>query len=156
MVMNAWFFIAIILGVIVGETSFGRFKRCFPLSGTYAETSECCWILNDMRMFFLYSYTFRTIWIVFTCTRINRLKMCLPVNLTSVCWALQYEPLPKDIWLASVIILSVYKIGIQTIIRWFYLWGNPWFVVWSTFTFLPHSASMTTNVIGVHTCVDWD
>jgi len=25
MVMNAWFFIAIILGIIVGETAFGRF-----------------------------------------------------------------------------------------------------------------------------------
>ena len=42
MLMNAWFFIAIILGITVGETAFGRFKRCIPPSGTYAEGSECC------------------------------------------------------------------------------------------------------------------
>jgi len=42
MVMNAWFFIAIILGIIVGETSFGRFKRCYPIPGAYMDTSECC------------------------------------------------------------------------------------------------------------------
>jgi len=45
MLMNAWFFIAIILGIIVGETSFGRFKRCArydPSSGECAEASECC------------------------------------------------------------------------------------------------------------------
>jgi hypothetical protein len=40
--MNAWFFIAIILGIFVGETSFGRFKRCFHPSGAYEEATECC------------------------------------------------------------------------------------------------------------------
>ena len=42
MLMNGWFFIAIILGIIVGETSFGRFKRCLPLLGAYGEAGECC------------------------------------------------------------------------------------------------------------------
>lgn len=39
MTMNAWFFIAIILGIIVGETAFGRFYvRGF---GGYIQTQRC-------------------------------------------------------------------------------------------------------------------
>ena len=41
--MDAWFFIAIILGIIVSETSFGRFtiKRCYsPTRGGYANRND--------------------------------------------------------------------------------------------------------------------
>jgi len=39
MLMNAWFFIAIILGITVGETAFGRFSAR-GLGGT--SPSQCC------------------------------------------------------------------------------------------------------------------
>jgi len=43
MVMNAWFFIAIILGIIVGETSFRRFAWCVSQRGAKAMADgECC------------------------------------------------------------------------------------------------------------------
>jgi hypothetical protein len=40
MLMNAWFFIAIIMGIIVGETSFGRFKRCVQSPEAFADTND--------------------------------------------------------------------------------------------------------------------
>jgi len=41
MVMNTWFFWSIILGVIVGETSFGRFRRCVRSTKVLAG-ADCC------------------------------------------------------------------------------------------------------------------
>ena len=40
--MNTWFFISILFGVIVGETAFGRFKRCVLPPGAFMDGGEYC------------------------------------------------------------------------------------------------------------------
>lgn len=42
MLQNAWFFTAIILGIIVGETAFGRFKRCGSSPAAFVGGSVGC------------------------------------------------------------------------------------------------------------------